>query len=71
MNICFWILILLYVFGIGFFIGEYSVDNVPRWERLGSKTPFEKILVFLFGPILAGIWLYILVEQEFFGRSIK
>lgn len=71
MNICFWLLISLYAFGTGFFLGEYYADNVPRWVRAVSSTPFEKIILFLLGPLLAISWLYIWIEQEFFGRSIK
>lgn len=71
MNIYFWILILLYVFGTGFFLGEYYADNVPSWVRAVSSTPFEKIIVFLLGPILAISWLYIWIVQEFFGRELK
>lgn len=67
MNIYFWILILLYVFGIGFFVGEYCADNVPP----GSNTPIEKIVVFLLLPSLAVIRLYIWIKQEFFGRKLK
>lgn len=69
MNIYFWILVLLYVFGTGFFLGEYYADNSPKWERVVSSTPFEKILVFCLGPVLAVIWLYIWIVQEFFGRK--
>lgn len=68
MNIYFWILILLYVFGTGFFIGEYYANNLQGWELKG-KTPFEKIILFLSGPILAITWLYIWIAQEFFGRN--
>ena len=69
MNIYFWILILLYAFGTGFFLGEYYVDNVPSWVRAVSSTPFEKIILFLLGPILAISWLCIWIKQEFFGRK--
>lgn len=31
----------------------------------------ENVLFFLFGPILAVIWLYIWIVQEFFGRKLK
>ena len=71
MNIYFWILISLYVFGTGFFIGEYFADNIPKWVRAESSTPFEKILSFLFGPVLAVVWLYFWIKQEFFGRKSK
>lgn len=71
MNIYLWILILLYTLGLGFFIGEYFADNTPKWVRVVSSTPFEKILVFLFGPVLAVVWLYFWIKQEFFGRKLK
>ena len=70
-NICFWILISLYAFGTGFFIGEYFADNTPKWVRAESSTPFEKIMLFLFGPYLAVVWLYAWIKQEFFGRKLK
>ena len=71
MNIYLWILILLYTFGLGFFIGEYFADNTPKWVRTESSTPFEKIIIFLLGPILAISWLYIWIVQEFFGRKLE
>lgn len=67
MNIYILILILLYTLGLGFFIGEYFADNTPRWVRAVSSTPFEKILVFLFGPVLAVAWLYFWIKRVFFG----
>lgn len=67
MNIYICILILLYTLGLGFFIGEYFADNTPRWIRAVSSTPFEKILVFLFGPVLAVAWLYFWIKRVFFG----
>lgn len=67
MNIYVLILILLYTLGLGFFIGEYFADNTPRWARVVSSTPFEKILVFLFGPVLAVAWLYFWIKRVFFG----
>ena len=69
MNIYFWILILLYTLGLGFFIGEYFADNIPKWVRAESSTPFEKILFFICGPIFAVVWLYVWIKQEFFGRK--
>ena len=69
MNIYFWILISLYAFGTGFFIGEYFADNTPKWVRADNSTPFEKLLFFIFGPILAISWLCIWIKQEFFGRK--
>lgn len=71
MNIYFWILILLYAFGTGFFIGEYFADNTPKWVRAESSSPFEKIIIFLLGPLLAISWLYGWIVQEFFGRKLK
>ena len=69
MNIYCWILISLYAFGTGFFIGEYFADNTPKWVRTESSTPFEKILFFIGGPLLAVAWLYVWIKQEFFGRK--
>lgn len=71
MSIWFWILILLYTLALGFFIGEYFAANTPNWMRAESSTPFEKVLFFLCGPVLAVVWLYIWIVQEFFGRKIK
>ena len=71
MTLCFWIFISLYAFGTGFFIGEYFADNTPKWVRAENSAPFEKIIIFLLGPILAISWLYVWIVQEFFGKKLK
>lgn len=71
MNIYFYILILLYALGLGFFIGHYSAANTPKELRAIIFPPFEKIIIFLLGPYLAISWLWLWFEWEFFGRKIK
>ena len=71
MSIYFWILISFYSLGLGFLLGEYYTDNVESFNRACIGAPFEKLFVFLFSPLVAIIWLYVWIKQEFFGRKLK
>ena len=52
MNIYIWILISLYALGLGFLLGIYYSNNTEPYER-EDASPFEKILCFLFSPLMA------------------
>ena len=69
MNIYIWILISLYVLGLGFLIGMYYINSTEPFERAETESPFMKILCFLFSPLSAIVWLFIWIKRVFFGLN--
>ena len=51
------LLIIFYLIGLGFFLGEYVADNIPNYNRYRA-TQFEQFMITLFIPLIVISWFF-------------